>query len=193
MKVSPRIAALALATLLLPACRSTNSGPVASPQGNLAVRNNAASLLHDLLGDEANVSKLLIIKRERDELNRLIKEISAVALNGAKKLDQLEKADVTLNLRALELPPGERAARDSIGKARAGELLRASGDDFEFKLLLTQAEALGYGAHLAKVIALHEPKPEHAKIFSDVSQQMEELRGRVLKLMHSRNVARTVD
>jgi hypothetical protein len=150
------------------------------------VRNNAASLLRDLLGDEANVSKLLIIKRDRDELNRLIKEISAFALEGVKKLDHLAKEDAALNLRARELPPGEQAARDSIAKARAGELLRASGDDFEFRLLLTQAEALGYAVHLAKIVALHEPNPEHAKIFSDLSREMERLHGDVLKLMRSR-------
>lgn len=189
MKGFPGIAALALAATLLSGCQSIKPGTTATPQGKLHVRNNAASLLYDLLGDEANVSKLLIVKRERDELNRLIKEISAVALNGVKKLDQLEKEDATLNLHATELPPGEQAARDSIAKARAGELFRASGDDFELKLLLTQAEALGYGAHLAKVVALHEPNPEHAKIFSDLSRQMERLHGDVLKLMRSRTAA----
>src|SRR5687768_10339406 len=158
-----------LATLCVSGCQSTRPGAAITPQGKLQVRNNAASLLHDLLSDEANVSKLLIIKRDRAELNSLIKEISAVALGGVKKLEQLEKADTSFNLRSMDLPPGERATRQSIAKARTGELLRASGPDFEFRLLLTQSEALSYGTHLAKVVAANEPNAEHARAFSELS------------------------
>src|SRR4051812_48774793 len=76
---------------------------------NQHVRNNCASLLYDLLNDEKNVDKLLIIKRESDELHQLVKDISTTADEGAKKLEQLAKADRTLDLHAMGLPSGEVA------------------------------------------------------------------------------------
>src|SRR5689334_15652937 len=53
-----------------PNSSSTNAAP------SLETRNNAASLLFNLLGDEKNVGKLLLIKRERRELHDVIKRVS---------------------------------------------------------------------------------------------------------------------
>src|SRR6185436_16807430 len=57
------------------------------------VRDNAYSLLYDLLSDEQHVSKLLIIKRDRRELNRLIKRISDAAGQGVESLEAFAKQD----------------------------------------------------------------------------------------------------
>src|ERR1700680_2002914 len=84
--------------------------------GKIEVRNNAASLLADLLGDEKNVSKILIIKHNSAELGQLIKLISKTAGDGAKELETMAKSDTTLNLHALQLPPGEVATRAAISK-----------------------------------------------------------------------------
>ena len=59
--------------VLMSGCHSTQAPRAASTSGNEGRRNNAASLLYDLLGDERNVSKLLIIKRDRRELVRVLK------------------------------------------------------------------------------------------------------------------------
>jgi hypothetical protein len=82
----------------------------------IEVRNNAASLLADLLGDEKNVSKLLIIKHGSPETEQLIKTISKAADDGGKQLDALAKADSALKLDAMQLPPGEKDARDAESK-----------------------------------------------------------------------------
>lgn len=155
---------------------------VTQPRG-IAARNNAASLLYDLLGDEKNVSKLLIIKRDRQELHDVIKNISATADAARKSLEKLAREDATLDLKASALPPGEKAARESTSKARAKELLQASGAEFEFKLLLTQAEALGYATHLAKVAAENESSPDRAKVLSGISDQMQARHRDVVSLL----------
>jgi hypothetical protein len=181
---APAVRELFLAALILMValgCQTPPSAPAAS--GTAHVRNNAASLLYDLLGDEKNVSKLLIIKRDRPELGNVIKEIAATAGAAHHRLEKLAREDPTLNLKDTALPPGEKATRDAIAKKRAGELLRASGADFELKLLLTQAEALGYAEALAKVAAENEPSPERAKVFTAIGRQMSALHGKVLALL----------
>ena len=171
---------LVVAAFLI-ACRSPQTHPVSA--GKAGVRNNAASLLYDLLGDEKNVSKLLIIKRDRRELHDVIKNVSSTADAARKRLEKLAAEDATLDLKATGLPPGEKATRESESKARAKELLRASGADFEFKLLLTQAEALAYATHLAKVAAENESSPDRAKAFAEISGQMEALHRDVVNLL----------
>jgi hypothetical protein len=141
----------------------------------LGIRNNAASLLYDLLGDEKNVSKILIIKRNSEELGRLIKTISEAAADDQKQLEWLAKNDPNLNLHAVELPQGEKATRDAVAKTEEHELLFSSGKEFEFRLLLTQAQALGYGWHLAKIAAENSSSPEEVQKFTAMSRGMENL------------------
>lgn len=146
------------------------------------IRNNCASLLYDLLREEKNLSKILIIKRETKGLSELAKNISASARAGAKRLEQLAGTDKTLDLRVMGLPSGEVATRDAISKTKQRELLGGKGEDFEFMLLLTQIEALNYAAHLAKVAGENESRPEHAQEFFAVSREFKNLYMQVVTL-----------
>ena len=154
-----------------------NSAPPnpAPDKSKIEVRNNAASLLADLLGDEKNVSKLLIIKHNSAELRRLIKAISKTANDGAEQLEALAKNDKTLNLHALQLPPGEMATRAAMSKPRAHELLFSSGQKFELNLLLTQTTALDYGSHLAKIAADNSSSPEQQRRFHSLDVELNAL------------------
>jgi hypothetical protein len=176
-----------LAGLLLCGCASTEKKPVANDGSpateKLQIRNNAASLLYDLLGDEKNVGKILIIKRNSEELGQLIRAISETAADGQKQLDQLAKNDPALDLRARQLPPGENAARDAVAKTKEHELLFSSGKEFEFNLLLTQAEALSYGWHLAKIAAENSSSREEVQKFTAMSREMENLYNQVVLRM----------
>lgn len=149
------------------------------------MRNNSASLLYDLLDDEKNVSKVLLIKSDREKLDRLIKTISVLAGDGERRLDELAKGDSSLNLHAIQLPVGEKATRDAIAKTKEHELLLSSGENFEFTLLLTQADALSYGWHLAKIAAENSSRPEQVKEFAALSTAMEDLYKQVVVLMRS--------
>jgi hypothetical protein len=182
------IVAAPLLFLCLMAFAHADQSPPRLPAGTseaAAVRNNAAALLYQLLGDEKDVSKLLIIKRDRRELHQVIKSVASTSDAARKALEKLARGDNTLNLKDTALPPGEKAARASESKTRQGELLHASGADLEFKLLLTQAEALAYAEHLAKVAAQNETVPDRAKIFTTISEQMSALHQQVVSLLRS--------
>ena len=160
--------------------------PNAVPEkSKIEVRNNAASLLADLLGDEKNVSKILIIKRNSAELGRLIKAISKTADDGAEQLEALAKNDTTLNLHALQLPPGEIATRAAMSKTREHELIFSSDEKFELNLLLTQTEALDYGSHLAKIAAENSSSPEQQRKFHSLDVALNALFQQVVAKLRS--------
>jgi hypothetical protein len=151
----------------------------------MQVRNNASSLLAQLLDQEKNVSLILIIKHGSRELSGLIKTISTAAADGAKRLKGLAQDDPTLDLTRQELPAGEKASRDAVGKTAEHDLLLSSGADFEFTLLLTQAQALNYGSHLAKVAADNSSDPGEADAFLTMSRTLNQLLTQVKAMMRS--------
>jgi len=168
----------------LPKPAPVKNSPALSAE-KLQMRNNSVSLLYDLLGDEKNVSKVLIIKGSRAAMHSLIEAISATTGDGAKRLEQLAKTDPTLNLHALELPPGEKATRDAIAKTEEKELLFSSGENFEFTLLLTQADALSYGWHLAKIAAENSADAAQIREFDSLNVALQDLYKQVVELIRS--------
>src|ERR1700733_536367 len=69
--------------------------PSPEDSSKVELRNNAASLLADLLADEKNLGKILIIKHNSPQLGRLVKSISKTADDGSKQLEALAKNDAT--------------------------------------------------------------------------------------------------
>jgi hypothetical protein len=139
-----------------------------------------------LLGDEKNLSKILIVKRSSDEMAKLVKDISQTARDGAKMLDELAKAEPGINLKETGLPPGEAATRKAISKTKESLLLHSKDTEFEFQLLLSQSEALNYGAHLAMVAAENEPEAGRVRDFLRLSAQLRELHQRVLTMLRKK-------
>jgi hypothetical protein len=180
--------------LFLCGCQSFQSPSGKMPTGNvternnanLPIRNNALALLDDLLNDEKNVSKILIIKHNSDELGKLIKTISETAGNGAKMLDEFAKSSGGLDLKRTDLPPGEAATRKAISKTKEHLLLSSKDAEFEFQLLLTQSEGLNYGAHLAMVIADSETDPNGTREFLRLASQLRDLREQVEAMLRER-------
>lgn len=162
---------------------TTDASPL-SPK-KLAIRNNAASLLYDLLGDEKNLSKLFFLKGGRPELKSLVKIISSAAGAGEKKLEELAKKDSSLDLKVANLPPGEQATRDAISKTKEHDLLHSSGADLELNLLLTQADALGYGTHLAKIAAENSERGEQVQEFNALASTLDGLHQQVISLLRN--------
>ena len=142
---------------------------------NIQTRNNAASLLADLLNDEENVDKVLIVKDAGKDVTGLVKLIAATAATHAKELAQLTNSDSTLRLDVMDLPPGEQAARNATAKAKEHELLLTTGTNFEFNLLYSQAEAENYGWQLAVVAAKNSAMPNEKEVFSKIAETMHRL------------------
>jgi hypothetical protein len=153
------------------------------------LRNNAYSLLYDLLDDERHVSKLLIVKRDSRELNRLINRISDVSAEGVDRLKRFAAKDPSLNLKVMGLPPAEQATRKAIAETKRNQLLGRSGADFERTLLLTQMEALSYGTHLAGVAATNDFDPTRAGYLSTLSAALKHLHSEVAQLLFKRSSA----
>jgi hypothetical protein len=165
------------------AAASPDSMAVATPANknvDIRIRNNSLALLNELLNEEKRVSMILIIKRESPELNRLIKDIAETAAEGAKRLQSMAKNDSGLALAKPDLPPGEQAARKAVAKTKQHLLLQSKDAEFEFQLLLTQTEALNYGAHLASVAAENEPQSDRARELSDLSARLTQLYEQVI-------------
>ena len=151
----------------------------------VAVCNNAASLLHDLLGQEKNVSKILLIKKKAPAFEKLIKDISKTADDGEKQLDHFAKDNPALDLHQMRLPPGEVAAREAQSKAEEHTLLAAKNETFEFDLLLTQAQALDYGSHLAGVAAENSTIPGEERGFNALETDLNGLYVQVIAEMRA--------
>ncbi len=169
------LAAMLSAACVLTGCQSPKARSPGESGAAPTTRNNCYSLLHQLLNDEKNVGVLRYIKRESDEVKNLVKKIAATSAAGAKLLEEFARHDPSIQLDALRLPPGEAATREAIAATKQKELLDQTGDEFELSLLLTQAQALSYGWHLAKVAGENESQPERARALAGVRADMEKL------------------
>src|SRR5688572_14694669 len=111
----------------------------AQRSGNSPLENSHGyALLFELLGDEKNVSKLLLIKRERPELRDLVQDVAQRCGTAHEELERIAKADAALNLKTNGLPAVEIETRKAIGKTKAKQLLTESGEEFELRLLIAQ-------------------------------------------------------
>jgi len=135
------------------------------------------------MGDEKNVSKILWIKRDRPELKVLIKEISTRCGDAHKRLEAFGKADQSLNLKDLGLPADEMATRKAISKFKTKTLLADKGKEFEVQLLLSQNEALTYGAHLSKILVPIETQPDRAAFLNELSSELLRLQQKVCDMI----------
>jgi hypothetical protein len=156
----------------LSACNSPPVRPHVQETTSQYVRNNAYSLLYQLLNEEKDVSKLRFIKRENENLKTLIKQVSAAAKAGASQLDEFAKRDPSLALDQFDLPPGEKQTRASISKAEEKDLLGNSGGKFELALILSQIDALNYASHLAKVAGQNDSQNERIVFLTNLSGEM---------------------
>ena len=173
--IPPLFAVMLLAACVLTGCQSPKVGTPVESSAAQSTRNNCYSLLHQLLGEQKDVSILRFIRREQTDVKNLTKKIAANSAAGAKLLEEFAKHDPSINLDDIRLPPGEAATRDAIASTRKKELLGQPGEEFELTLLLTQTEALSYGSHLAKVAAENESQPDRARALAGVSEDMTNL------------------
>jgi hypothetical protein len=90
-----------------------------------------------------------------------------------------------VDLRETALPAIEVETRKAISKARAAELLKASGADFELRLLLSQHEALTYGTHLAGTMTRGEAVADRGQFLIGLSAQFKGLDEDLMRLLRS--------
>jgi hypothetical protein len=138
------------------------------------------------MSDEKDVSKLLLIKKEKSDVGELIRDIARASAEAAAQLEAYSKADPHLHLKMTGLPAAEQQTRDLISKTKAKELISKGGEKFEVRILLSQSEALTYGSHLAVVVQTMETDPARKKFLGETSQKLAALHQRVIDLFHAR-------
>lgn len=149
-------------------------------------QNEGYSLLYDLMSKQKDVDKLLFIKKEKPDVGTVIERIAATCTNAAQKMESFRTEDPSLNLEVKSLPSVEEATRASIESQRTSELLFSAGKDFEVHLLLSQAEGISYGAHLAKVLAEEEKHNGRKEYMMHLSKELQDLHKGVLEIISSR-------
>jgi hypothetical protein len=179
---------LLLCLALLTGCQLFHSEPKptsapASSGGATNLDQGGYALLFDLLGDEKDVAKIRFIKHPRPGITKLLKEISRVSSEAHKQLGLFGKADKSLNLTDPRLPGGETMTRKAISKTKQKTLLSSKGKELEIQLLLTQEEAMNYGAHLAKTLALADTHPQRQLFLQKLAEQLSQLEKQVVSVL----------
>jgi hypothetical protein len=159
---------------------SAKSKPPKQPP--FAGTNDAAggyALLFSLSGDESDLSKLKWIKHEGGEVKMLMDAIAATNRAVHKKLAGWQDIDT----RDDKLPAAEKAARKAISHFKTSKLLHSKGNELEVELLLSQNEALTYGAHLALVLSTSDVDRQRAAYFAEVYRDVLTLQRKVQALL----------
>jgi hypothetical protein len=161
-------------------CASSDA-PSRTPEVHVSSGHGYA-LLYEILGQERQVSKLLLIKVERDSLQTIVDAIAKNSGEAYERLEALAKADPGLNLTDTGLPSEEVRTRKAIAATRQDQLLAASGRELELQLLLTQNEALTYMAHLADTLSRSEPDLARLAFIREFWKEATQLQQDVLAL-----------
>jgi len=87
------------------------------------------------------------------------------------------------NLTSQGSPPVEVQTRQAIAKQKAKELIVEGGKEFELRLLLSQSEALTYGAHLAETVAKAESNQTRAGYLRQLAAELHGLQRKVVAIL----------
>jgi hypothetical protein len=148
------------------------------------VRNEGYSLLYQLMSQESDVAKILIIKHTEPPVNDVIKEIASTCNQAKKELDVFHERDQHLSFEMTNLPQDEQKTRAAIESTVTKQLLFSSGKTFERRLLLTQAQAMNYSAHLAIVLHDQENNPDRKIFLAKLSDHCTALHDKVIDLLN---------
>jgi hypothetical protein len=169
--------------LLAVALGCAGAGAPSRPQEAVASGHGYA-LLYEILGQEREVSNLLIIKEEREALGTVIDAIAKTCGTAYERIEELAEEKPRLDLSDTGLPVEEVRTRQAIAATRRDQLLAASGTEFDLQLLWTQNEALTYAAHLTDTLARSEPDPARLAFVRALWKDLTRLQQDVQNLLH---------
>jgi hypothetical protein len=176
-------ATLIVCTLVATGCSTIQTILPTAAWHQARVRNEGYSLLYQLVGQESDADKILIIKHADPPIADIVKEIANTCGQAKKTLDQFHEKDRHLNLEITHLPEIEQKSRAAIQATVTKQLLFSSGKTFEVRFLFTQAEAMNYAAHLAQVLHDQEDNPARKEFLATLSEQCTALHDRVMVLL----------
>ena len=154
------------------------------PWHQFRVRNEGYSILYQLIRQESDVAKILIIKHADRPVAEVIKEIASTCTQAKHDLDSFYEIDPHLSFEMSDLPKVEQQTRAAIESTVTKQLFFSSGKIFESRLLFTQAESLNYAAHLAEVLHDREDNPDRKKFLAAFAHRCTALRAKVITLLN---------
>ena len=146
-------------------------------------RNEGYAILYELLNDESQVAELFVIKSASEPVKAVINDIQAAAKDGVTMLKNMATNDGFINLTETGLPNIAKQTRERIIWATTGQLLLASGKNFELQLLITQLKAAHYAQYLADAMAAAEDNKDYRKQLKDLADRFGKLNQRVEALL----------
>jgi hypothetical protein len=178
-----------IAALVLGGCGLAGGG--ARPTTNEAALDPDSvfvgyTLMYEFVSTQKASDKLLLIKRESDEVEAMINEISAVARDIEAQLKRIADAEPRIRLEAPVLPLMERKQRESARAERLKDFLGKSGKEFERLLLLTQAGSLTAERHIARAMREAETDPERKAFWEQTARRFDELYAKLVRLLEER-------
>lgn len=187
---------LLIGTLLLAGCSTlvdvayniglTGSKKEGEPAAqDLESINAGYVIIHQFVSTQKNSGLLLMIKRESDDVQAVIDDISRVAAGIDKQIEAFAKQDPTIKLDRVVLPKIEREQRDSAQRERAKQLLESDGKAFERLLLLTQSGVLTTERHISRAMVQNEKNPERNVFWRETQQQFDRLYASVMALLEA--------
>jgi hypothetical protein len=175
--------ALLVCGLTVTGCSTVQNVLLTEAGREARARNEGYSLLYQLLSQESNAAKLLIIKHADPPIADIIKVIASTCGQAKNELELFHANDHRLSFERTDLPPIEQKTRDAIESTVTRQLLFSSGKTFEVRFLFTQAQAMNYAAHLAQVLRDQEPDPVRQKFLASVATRCTTLHDRVMELL----------
>lgn len=176
-------AALVVCALAVTGCATVQKVIPTATWHQTRVRNEGYSLLYQLLSQESDAAKLFIIKHADPPIVNIIKEIASTCGEAKKELEQFHKKDRHLNFEMTNLPQIEQKSRAAIESTVTKQLLFSNGKKFEVRFLFTQAEAMNYAAHLAKVLHDQDDKPLRKEFLAKLSDRCTSLHDKAMDLL----------
>jgi hypothetical protein len=175
-----RVLLLASAMLLV-SCQAFTHRASSSPvEPKATARDQGYALLYSTIDDESRVDKVLILKDPSPQVVELLKAIAQFARDTSNTLEGFAKDDEALDLQNQGLPELESKTRAAISSATAKRILLSGGRKFEFRILLTQHEALNYITHLAHTLSEQETRPARKRYLAQFAKDAETLHQRVI-------------
>lgn len=183
--------AVALTALLmlgaLHGCAAGRPAVSADPAQRNRQLSEGYALLYNLLEQNRQVDQATRIpfRSVSDDTAALLSDIATASGNTADYLYNLAETSPLLGLDDTGLPAIEQATRESIEAQTRRNLLAGERDKFELHLLLSQAEATRYAAHLASQLAEADDHAARRALLEQVHDRFQQLHQRTVDHLHT--------
>lgn len=165
---------------------STTAEPATEPDRERRELNEGYSMLH---ADATNLGRAMLIlyaKRESDEVDALVTEVSAFGDALALKLEKIAADYPAVRIDLDPLPEFEKRKRAAIGMDRAGyfaPIVGKSGREYERTVLIGLYNGINHERHLCEVMAESEPEPGLKHFLLDCKKGYDHLYQRTVALL----------